>query len=192
MPLIYFALYRVPIFIHFHFCIGFLGLVIGLGLLIIACCVGVFILLKKRKDRGEPLWRKRKPVADSMSKSILGGRQRGKGWVRTGDGDGDDEHFMENRSHVIGLSTPRSRSRSPNPEMYSNRDQGASASTVRLEAPGPYPDAFTARDSIDSLVEGPNQSKGKYHGIDDNDREDSKYTPSVASFERGTRFKEAI
>lgn len=167
---------------------GFLGLVIGLGVLIIACCVGVYILLKKRKDRGEPLWRKRKSVGDGMTKSMLGGRPKGRGWVRTGDGD--DDHYADDHSRGIGLSTPRSRSRSPNPEMYSNRDHSASASTVKLEAaPGPYPDAFSARDSIDSLVEGPNHPRGKYQGVGEHDHDDPKSSPT---FERGTRFKEAI
>ncbi|KAF8750002.1 hypothetical protein RHS01_09691 [Rhizoctonia solani] len=134
---------------------GFLGLVIGLGVLIIACCAGVYILMKRRKDRGDPLWRSRKSVGNSMSQGILGG-------------------------------TPRSRSRSPNPEMYSNRDQGASASSVKLSAPGPYPDAFVARDSIDSLVEGPHQSRGNYQGVSEHDHEDTKYSPT------SSRFRERI
>ncbi|KDN41202.1 hypothetical protein RSAG8_07616, partial [Rhizoctonia solani AG-8 WAC10335] len=161
---------------------GFLGLVIGLGVLIIGSCVGVYFLLKRRKDRGEPLWRKRKSVADSMSQGMLGGRSK-KGWVRTGD---DDDHYMENRSQGIGLSAPRSRSRSPNPEMYSNRDHDASASSVKLGVPGPYPDAFTARDSIDSLVEGPHQSSGNYHGVGGHGHEDAKHSPT------SSRFRERI
>ncbi|CAE6377457.1 unnamed protein product [Rhizoctonia solani] len=162
---------------------GFLGLVIGLGVLIIASCVGVYILLKRRKDRGDPLWRKRKSVGNTMSQGILGGSRSKKGWVRTGD---EDDHYMGDRSQGIGLSAPRSRSRSPNPEMYSNRDHGASASSVKLSAPGPYPDAFAARDSIDSLVEGPHQSRGNYHGVDDHDHEETKYSPT------SSRFKERI
>ena len=169
---------------------GFLGLVIGLGVLIIACCAAVFVLLKKRKDRGEPLWRTRKSVGDGMSTSMLGGRHKGRGWVRTGDDD--DDHFAgENRG--IGLSMPRSRSRSPNPQMYSNRDLGVSASTVKLEAPpGPYPDEFIARDSIDNLVEAPKHTHGQYHGVEGRDHEDTKYSPTSPSFERGTRFREGI
>lgn len=170
---------------------GFLGLVIGLGLLIIASCVGVYILLKKRKDRGEPLWRKRKTVGggDNMSKSMFGGRSQGKGWVRTGDGD--DDRYADDHSHGIGLSVPRSRSRSPNPGMYSNRDQASSVDTVKL-APGPYPDAFSARDSIDSLVEGPNTPRGQYHGVEEHDHDDVKRSPTSSTFEGGTRFKERI
>lgn len=169
---------------------GFLGLVIGLGVLIIACCIGVYILLKKRKDRGEPLWRKRKAVggSDSRSKSMFGGRSQGKGWVRTGDGD--EDRYTDDHSRGIGLSTPRSRSRSPNPGMYSNRDQASSADTVKL-APGPYPDAFSARDSIDSLVEGPNAARGQYHGVE-HDHDDPKHSPSSSTFEGGTRFKERL
>ncbi|ELU37205.1 hypothetical protein AG1IA_08763 [Rhizoctonia solani AG-1 IA] len=161
---------------------GFLGLVIGLGVLIIACCAGVYILMKRRKDRGDPLWRSRKSVGNSMSQGILGGSRSKRGWVRTGD----DDHHMGDRSQGIGLSAPRSRSRSPNPEMYSNRDQGASASSVKLSAPGPYPDAFVARDSIDSLVEGPHQSRGNYQGVSEHDHEDTKYSPT------SSRFRERI
>ncbi|KAG9100822.1 hypothetical protein FRC06_003643 [Ceratobasidium sp. 370] len=166
---------------------GFLGLVIGLGVLIIACCVGVWILLKKRKDRGEPLWRKRKAVGEtSRSKPMFGGR--GKGWVRTGDGD--DEVLTEDHARGgIGLSAPRSRSRSPNPSAGTYGNRGA---------PGPYPDAFEARDSIDSLVEAPNTPRGKYQGIEGHDRDDHdrdrdvKYSPTSSTFEGGTRFREAI
>ncbi|KAG8737369.1 hypothetical protein FRC10_008284 [Ceratobasidium sp. 414] len=167
---------------------GFLGLVIGLGVLIIVCCVGVWILLKKRKDRGEPLWRKRKTVGEtSRSKPMFGGK--GKGWVRTGDGD--DEVLTEDHARGgIGLSTPRSRSRSPNPSGGAYGNRGG--------APGPYPDVFEARDSIDSLVEAPNTPKGKYQGIEGHDHDDYdhdrdvKYSPTSSTFERGTRFKEAI
>jgi len=171
---------------------GFLGLVIGLGVLIIASCVGVYILLKKKKDRGEPLWRKRKAGGggDSRSKSMFGGRAQGKGWVRTGDGDNDQ--YADDHSHGIGLSVPSSRSRSPNPEVYTNREQVTSASAVKLSAPGPYPDAFSARDSIDSLVEAPNTPRGQYHGVEEHDHDDSKYSPTSPGFERGTRFKEGI
>jgi len=155
---------------------GFLGLVIGLGVLIIASCAGVYILLKKKKDRGEPLWRKRKAGGgDSKSKSMFGGRAQGKGWVRTGDGD--NNQYADDHSHGIGLSAPRSRSRSPNPEVYTNRDHASSTSTMRLSAPGPYPDAFSARDSIDSLVEGPNAQRGQYQGVEEHDDDDSKYSP---------------
>ncbi|KAG9127445.1 hypothetical protein FRC07_013762 [Ceratobasidium sp. 392] len=181
---------------------GFLGLVIGLGVLIIACCIGVWILLKKRKDRGEPLWRKRKNVGDtSRSKSMFGGK--GKGWVRTGDGE--DEVYVDDHARGgIGLSIPRSRSRSPNPSggVYGNRGHASSASTVKLSAaPGPYPDAFEARDSIDSLVEAPNTPRGKYQGVEghdhDHDRDhdddrDVKHSPTSSTFSGGTRFKEAI
>ncbi|KAG8714195.1 hypothetical protein FRC08_012265 [Ceratobasidium sp. 394] len=160
---------------------SFLGLVIGLGVLIIACCIGVWILLKKRKDRGEPLWRKRKAVGGaSRSKPMFGGK--GKGWVRTGDGD--DEVLTDDARGGIGLSAPRSRSRSPNPSGGTYGNHGS--------APGPYPDVFEARDSIDSLVEAPNTPRSKYQEIeghvhDDHDHDrDVKYSPT------SSRFREAI
>jgi hypothetical protein len=124
---------------------------------------------------------------------MFGGRSQGKGWVRTGDGG--DETYTDDHSRGIGLSAPRSRSRSPNPNggMYSNRDEAFSASTVKMSAaPGPYPDAFSARDSIDSLVEAPHAPRGQYHGVEGHDHDDTKYSPTSPTFERGTRFKEGI
>ncbi|QRW00919.1 hypothetical protein RhiJN_28937 [Ceratobasidium sp. AG-Ba] len=174
---------------------GFLGLVIGLGVLIIASCVGVYILLKKRRDRGEPLWRKRKNVGDTHTtpSKPLFGRSKNKGWVRTGDGD--DESYADRGG--IGLSAPRSRSRSPNPagDVYGHKGHASSASTVKLSAaPGPYPDAFEARDSIDSLVEAPNTPRGKYQGVEEHDHDDydTKHSPTSPDFGRGTRFREGI
>lgn len=173
---------------------GFLGLVIGLGLLFIGCTVAVWFLLKKRNERkGRPF-----PSLFSKlgvgkgSKSGGGDRMRGsdrKGFVRTGDGYDSDED--QGRGTSSGVKLAGARARSPVPpaspgNVYANDSNPfASASTVRFQdTPGPYGDAFTARPSTDSLDEAVRGGASRPPHF--------ASPPASPSFEGGTKFREGF
>ncbi|KAG8978476.1 hypothetical protein FRC05_010721 [Tulasnella sp. 425] len=173
---------------------GFLGLVIGLGLLFIGCTVAVWFLLKKRNERkGRPF-----PSLFSKlgvgkgSKSGGGERMRGsdrKGFVRTGDGYDSDED--QGRGTSSGVKLAGARARSPVPpaspgNVYANDSNPfASASTVRFQdTPGPYGDAFTARPSTDSLDEAVRGGASRPPHF--------ASPPASPGFEGGTKFREGF
>jgi hypothetical protein len=187
---------------------GFIGLVVGLGLLIIGCSVAVFVLLRRKSYQGSssssgrglpfPLpFGKHQHDPSSGSGFPAQGSSFGrgnKGWVRTeGEDAWDDEGG-------VGLVN-RSELRSPNPDVPqhpypSHPDRSASvesASTVRLSAPGAgqYGDAFSTSPSTDSFHDHDEQtSRHEYAPVDTS--HDLPRTPTSPTFEGGTRFKEDL
>ncbi|KAG9051140.1 hypothetical protein FS837_011986 [Tulasnella sp. UAMH 9824] len=176
---------------------GFLGLVIGLGLLFIGCSVAVWLLLKKRNER------KGRPFPSLFSKLGVGkgsksggdgfSRMRGndrKGFVRTGDGNDSDEDPGRGTSSGVKLAGARARSpippASPGGVYANDSNPFASASTARFqETPGPYGDAFLARpstDSLDEAVRGGSSARPP-HFVS---------PPTSPSFEGGTKFREGL
>jgi len=189
---------------------GFIGLVVGLGLLFIGCSLAVFLLLRRRNSIG------RRPLP-FFNKSI-GGRGKGAapantsggvfgrlgqsdrhGWVRTGEDDSDDEGQGHGRASGASVKLSDARARSPNPPtpnreregLYSNDSNPfATPSTAKFQyhAPGPYDDAFNARPSTDSLDEAVH---GRYPGASSSTHTAAS-PPLSPAFERGTKFKEGF
>lgn len=196
---------------------GFIGLVVGLSLLIIGSCVGVWMLLKRRNQMG------RRPIP--FFNRLLGGRGKDtggsfgrlsstdkdnrRGWVRTNDED-EDDHVLGNvgrRNRNAGANAGASASavnltpRGEREGLYSNDSNPfATPSVTRLQEQdqaGPYGDAFSTRpstDSLDEAVHGP-----RYGGVALHDdpavevaSQDSRSPPLSPSFERGTKFKEGF
>ncbi|KAG8929297.1 hypothetical protein FRC01_004563 [Tulasnella sp. 417] len=176
---------------------GFLGLVIGLGLLFIGCSVAVWLLLKKRNER------KGRPFPSLFSKLGVGkgsksggdgvGRMRGdrKGFVRTGDGNDSDEDPGRGTSSGVKLAGARARSpippASPSGGVYANDSNPfAGASTPRFpDTPGPYGEAFSARPSTDSLDEAVRGGSAPRppHFVS---------PPTSPSFKDGSKFREGF
>ncbi|KAG8858535.1 hypothetical protein FRB96_005207 [Tulasnella sp. 330] len=206
---------------------GFIGLIVGLGLLFIGSSVGIWVLLKRRNEKG------RRPIP--FLSNLLGGRSTKdgsggfgrlsstdrRGFVRTNSppGDGDDGTYSDEegrgksssrRSNGVKLTKARERSPAVGSEtnigaeregLYSNDSNPfTSPSVVRLqEQAGPYGDAFSARPSTDSLDEAVHSSTSHYGGgVQLQDRQvvrkdsDGSSPVSPSSFDRGTKFREAL
>jgi len=191
---------------------GFIGLLVGLLVLFIGCSVGVWLLLRRRHQKG------RTPIP--FFGKLVGGRTKEtggtfgrlnssdrRGWVRTNDGD--DESDEEGggraggvRSRGVKLSnTPRSTGNQLGP--YTNDSNPfATPSSTRLQDQShtaPYGDAFSTRPSTDSLDEAVHAQYGGvplHDPAESSDRhghhEESMSPPVSPSFERGTKFKEGF
>ncbi|KDQ18562.1 hypothetical protein BOTBODRAFT_52551 [Botryobasidium botryosum FD-172 SS1] len=142
---------------------AFIGLIVGLGILFIGSCILVFVLLRRSRSRGGDTLKSRGfPMPLGQSKSR-------RGWVQTDDGE--EEEMTPSHKHSESVDTATDHSKGP----YGHH-QSSSASTIQLSA-GPYPDAFSARMSTDSM--------DPYH-----DKEPTRSPTSP--FRDGTKFRESI
>jgi len=118
---------------------GFVGLVVGLGILVIICCVTVFFLLRHRGGGGNPSRRNRElgnifpssvgGAVDSdfptQERALFGSRAGRHGWTRTADENDDSDGEQDGLG--VKLAGIRARSASPTSEVGtsdSRRDHG--------------------------------------------------------------------
>jgi len=194
---------------------GFVSLIIGLGILIIGSGVGVWLLLKRRKEKG------RRPIP--FYNNFIGGRSKDgagggsafnplstndrRGFVRTNDGDEDEWDDDTKGLGGGGMKLTEPRSGSPLPAkgeregLYSNDSNpfGTPSTTHFQDRPGPYNKAFTTRPSTDSLDEAVHASYravSPQEGDHEQEREarhGSQESPETSpTFEGGTKFKEGF
>jgi len=156
---------------------GFIGLVIGLGILVIICCVTVFFLLRNRESGGNPSKRRNRDMGSSGPGNVGGAiesdfptRERGffgsragrYGWTRTAD-ENDDSDGERDGVKLAGL---RARSASPNSAVEGSREghspymhathharsassTSSSASTIRLHSAAQEPNLWQSDDHDD-------------------------------------------
>jgi len=163
---------------------GFLGLVIGLGLLCIACSIAVFILLKRHKRKHQP------PHADGQHPIAFigkgkgwfnfGHKKRGPGWQQT-HSFADDEGFS--------LEQGRGYNDVPN-------HAGGDMSTHPHRRM--YDDPFSVQ-SVDELHGEAHTDRGAridrgptYQRVSDSTERESRQSPISPTFEGGTKFKESL
>ncbi|KAG9010516.1 hypothetical protein FRB94_010282 [Tulasnella sp. JGI-2019a] len=203
---------------------GFIGLVVGLGLLFIGSSFGVWYLLKRRTEKGRrPLPFFNKFLGGRSAKDGGGGFGRlastdRRGWSRANNAnshqaDGEEEGYSDDdgksSGHMSsGVKLTKARARSPGlanqtPKgaeregLYSNDSNPfqSSPSVTRLQDhAGPYGDAFDSRDSLDEAVHASNSRYGGGVQLEDRSvqQHDSDGSPVSPSFERGTKFREAL
>ncbi|PAV23444.1 hypothetical protein PNOK_0051200 [Pyrrhoderma noxium] len=76
---------------------GFIGLVVGLGVILIVSCVSIFLLLRCRKHGGRSIQGKSGEVGVETPRrrgTLFGFKSknpRGSGWIRAPDGEADEE-----------------------------------------------------------------------------------------------------
>lgn len=195
---------------------GFIGLIVGLGVLVIVAGLGIWFLLrrrrqhreKRRSDTGTPsglgaAYDAKTSFPKPGSRGLFGGKNTKKGWVRTaGDGFvGDDREGIELAGGRKGQG----------PYLASDTTGAfSSASTIRLAPPEMYKDPYSPQASREELVSPVGQpssvfpgerdeegKKGEYEHVEDGkdgegDSPTSRMSERSGRFAGGTRFRESL
>lgn len=195
---------------------GFIGLVVGLGVVFIGCCIGIFFLLRHRRHGGRLTRAKsgKVGVEDPLGRkgTLFGWRssnpKRG-GWTRAHGGeDGDEWDARDDLDSVQRLpygQHGRDRNRDAVP-MESVRDMNGKPYDS-LDAPAPSPGASTVNlvtpSAHDPWPRGhsPAEESSLSHSVYDHEHDPSERDghnakhmsmDSASSFPGGTKFREAF
>ncbi|KZO95129.1 hypothetical protein CALVIDRAFT_538278 [Calocera viscosa TUFC12733] len=177
---------------------GFIGLVVGLGVLLIVACLIVWFLLRRRRTRRQKARQSDAggpaglgaayDAKTSFPKPGKGGRNAKKGWIKTGDAYGDEG---------IELSGGR---KGQGPYLASDAAGAfSSASTIRLAPPETYKDPYSSqqasREDLVSPVGQPSPTgeqgdRGEYERVEE--AQGQADSPTGGRFAGGTRFRESL
>ncbi|KZT59735.1 hypothetical protein CALCODRAFT_173098 [Calocera cornea HHB12733] len=192
---------------------GFIGLVVGLGVLLIAACLIVWFLLRRRRARRQKARQSdagrggatglgaaydAKTSFPKPGKGGLfggGGNNAKQGWIRSGGGG-----FDERDGEGIELSGGR---KGQGPYLASDAAGAfSSASTIRLAPPEAYKDPYSpgaSREELVSPVGEPSPTGigegGAYERVGGGQREAGRAqgdSPTSGRFAGGTRFRESL
>ncbi|KLO18183.1 hypothetical protein SCHPADRAFT_899979 [Schizopora paradoxa] len=198
---------------------GFIGLVVGLGVIFIGCCIGIFFLLRHRRHGGRLTRSKsgKVGVEDPSGRrgTLFGWRSsnpKRSGWVRASGGEeGEDEWDARDEFDSVQRLPYRQqggggRNRDAMPMESVHELNGKTYDS--LDAPAPSPGAsavnLVAPDAHESWrPRSPAEEESLSHSVYDHDHEhdpsdhdgrNAKHMSmdSTVSFPGGTKFREAL